>query len=332
MKILNIVIGLFLLAPLGAQQKASVLTKVTATWCPNCGTWGWDYFEALKDVYQNDPQTTLLGVHHSGDLRTDVASWFADNYDFIYQPQFYHNNTDLDVTRNNWNSKVDSAIDNVDETLAEEAVADIRFINAFIEDGMAVCNVELESNNSAQGEYYIAVYIFENNVSNFQSSRGMSNHPNVLRDYIGDEYYGTRVSSLGKSNGGKEVFNFEKTLNSSWDSEDLGLLTVIWKEENGKYIFENSRSIYNIGLLSSSEELLDENDFKISYTSRGIELQTQGSSNSRYVIVSSDGQVLTENVFSGRTEINTRNYSSGLYVIWLEQEGKRISRQFVVAN
>ena len=48
------------------EVQRTLLTKVTATWCPSCGSWGWSFFEDI--IEDNTGKATFMGAHHSGNL------------------------------------------------------------------------------------------------------------------------------------------------------------------------------------------------------------------------------------------------------------------------
>lgn len=321
-----------LFVSVNAQNKTSVLTKVTATWCPNCGTWGWDYFEELKEVYSNDSKATLLGVHHSGDLRNDVSSWFANNLKFSYQPEFYHNNQDLNVTRNNWEDKVMEMESLVSAYHNESQSTGIGFVNAYTENGEIICNISFDASAKSAGENYFAIYVFENNVENNQSSRGMSLHPNVLRDVIGDSYNGELFT--GEDENGNVVFQkeYRMDINAEWDEDNVGLLAVIWKEDNGNYVVENASSVHNIGLLSSSNEILDSDLVSVIYRGHGIEISIDGDDDSELYLFNNSGQLLDKKNFNRTTTIETSQFVPGIYNIQIRQDQKVYTQQVIVTQ
>ena len=315
-----------------AQQRTSVVSKVTATWCPNCGTWGWDYFEALKPIYENDTKATILGVHHSGDLRNPVSSWFANNLDFVYQPQFYHNNQDLDVSRNNWSGKVEELQNLVDQSSAENPSTTFNFVNAYAENGEIVCNVKFDGSNKSAGEFYFAIYVFENNVENIQSSRGMAMHPNVLRDVMMNDPQGELYT--GADENGNTIFTkeYRMPLNSEWNKDKLGVLAIMWEEDGGSFNYDNASSIHNIGLLSSSSEIFEEDIVNVEYTRSGIRLYTDNAEAMKITLFDMNARLVYEGKLNGETIVPTNNLTPGLYVIHVNSGNKMYTQQVFVGR
>jgi len=315
-----------------AQNKTSVVTKVTATWCPNCGTWGWDYFEALKDIYNGEEKATLLGVHHSGDLRNDVSSWFANNLNFFYQPEFFHNNADLNVTRNNWQDKVDELSDLIDDYNSESPAVLLGFVNAYTENGDLVCTLNFDASAKADGDHYIAIYIFENNVENVQSTRGMSLHPNVLRDVMNEEYFGDLFT--GEDATGNTVFQkeYRKPLNPDWNPDNVGLLAILWQEDNGQYVAQNASAIHNVGLLSATQEVLNDDKVNIRYSTNGFDVRLDDSETYKLSFMNSNAQLLHMTEFSERSFIETTQFPSGIYTIHLQNKNSVYTQQVIIAR
>ena len=63
--------------PDAPQTSMPVITKIAATWCPPCGSWGWDFFEHMLE--DNTDDAIIMAVHHSGDLVNPTASALTSN-------------------------------------------------------------------------------------------------------------------------------------------------------------------------------------------------------------------------------------------------------------
>ena len=71
------------------ETNQPMITKRTASWCTNCGTWGWSLFENLLSDNQGD--ALLVTAHHSGNYQNDVAKEITSNFGAAGQPIFYFN-------------------------------------------------------------------------------------------------------------------------------------------------------------------------------------------------------------------------------------------------
>lgn len=326
-----LLLGIFISAANG-QQRTSVVSKVTASWCPNCGTWGWDFFDSLKSVYENDNKATLLGVHHSGDLRNPVSSWFANNLEFRYQPQFYHNNEDIDVSRNNWDDKISELQDLVDVSSAGNPLSNFSFVNAFVENDEIVCNMRFDASSKAVDDFYFAIYVFENNVENFQSSRGMSSHPNVLRDVMMDDPQGEIYEGADESGNVIYEKEYRMALDNNWNPDNIGLLAIMWQEENGQFIYDNASSIHNIGMLSSTDTFFEEDAFTVTYANDGIQISSELTSTFNVRLYDMNARLVSQVSANTTAFISTENMPAGLYAIHIHSKGKTYSQQVFVGR
>ena len=58
----------FIFAQEVPEVQRPLVTKISATWCPPCGGWGWTLMEEL--VIDNEDKATLIVAHHDGQLVT----------------------------------------------------------------------------------------------------------------------------------------------------------------------------------------------------------------------------------------------------------------------
>lgn len=68
------------------EVQRTLITKRTASWCINCGTWGWTLFDGL--VADNEDKSVLIAAHYDGDLENAAAEEITDNFGGFYQPRF----------------------------------------------------------------------------------------------------------------------------------------------------------------------------------------------------------------------------------------------------
>lgn len=313
------------------QTKTPVFSKVTATWCPRCGTWGWDFMEEMKDMYNNGSEAVILGVHYSGNLRNPTAEWFADNLQPLGQPVFFLNNTDRNIG-SNWSGSVPSLQADIEALNAEEPSQKFSFASAYInEDSEIVANVtKSPANFDSNSEYYFGVYVFENNVQETQSPIGTASHPNVLRDVMSDNFWGDMVQEQNITEDITEQFTMP--LNSNWDANNVGLVAVLWKKDGSNYLIENSSVIYNIGLLSSNYELIDEAIVNVKSLATEITVSIDANEDYNVSLINPLGQVVDQKTFNRNTFINTSTLLTGIYTIHISNENQLISKQVFVNN
>jgi len=313
-----------------AQLKQTpVFSKVTATWCPRCGTWGWDFMEEMKDMYNNGSEAVILGVHYSGNLQNPTAEWFADNLNPIGQPVFFINNTDQNVSTN-WTGKIPTIQSDIETLNAEEPVQALSFASAYInENNEIVANVTKSASSfDGSSEYYFGVYVFENNVEETQSPRGASSHPNVLRDVMSNNFWGDLVSD----NTTEITEEYTMALNDNWDANNVGLVGILWRKSGSSYIFENSSVVYNVGLLSSAYELIDDAIVDVKSLATEITVSIDADEDYNVSLVNPLGQIVSQNRLYRNLSINTSNLVTGIYTLHISQGNQIMTKQVFVNN
>jgi len=55
-----------------STDQNTVITKVSADWCPNCGGWAWPVFEDMRSAMA-DKNAIFVLAHRDGGLKNDVS-------------------------------------------------------------------------------------------------------------------------------------------------------------------------------------------------------------------------------------------------------------------
>ena len=323
--IYTITLFLFLAASVQAQRTA-VVSKVTATWCSRCGSWGWDFMEAIKDDYADEDAEALpLGVHYSGKLVNPVSQWFASNLDASGQPQFFVNNEFISVGSSTWRTQVDALKTMISGLGTNPSNSVLEFVNTRIIDNDGNHNVSIRINpiSDVQNEHYLAVYVFENNVIEEQASVGpMANHPNVLRDVISDNNFGDLYMAPGDAARAEEVLNFVYTPDPSYKIENLGVLAIMWEKIGNDYVIDYSIATKNWMALTSTDELTESN---VTLQQGANEIMLSADDNQEYevLITNQSGQTLSSARFQNNTSLSTSEFISGLYYVTVGNKEKR---------
>lgn len=325
---------LFIGFTIGLQaQSTAVFSKVTASWCPNCGTWGWGLMEAMKAEYADGNQAIVLGVHYSGDLKTPTAEWFAQNLKAQGQPQFFIDNAKLSVGSSNWQSQLGSFQDMIDNS-APKSSAQFNFVNAFVNnDGEIEANIEFEPiTEASDNDLYFAVYVFENNVSNFQAGLGSnSEHPNVLRRALGSNPEGELYASAGSTTTSLgETANFTLAVQNNWNQEQLGLLAIVWEQTTDGFIINYAQAVQNIGLLSSDENILDAENFTVVNNTTSIDIKAHDDVTYNCTLLDAQGKMIQSSNLNRETSIPTDQLTSGIYILNIQNKGKYFSQKLFV--
>ncbi|MBT8234319.1 MAG: Omp28-related outer membrane protein [Saprospiraceae bacterium] len=315
-------------------SKTPVLAKVTATWCSKCGTWGWSFMEEMKSAYGQSMDAVILGVHYSGNLENPLGVWYRNNMSASGQPVFLLNNEDQNVFSSNWSARVETVKNKIIDIASEAPAQDFNFINAYVNDAdEIVAQVNFRPHMAVDNDYYFGVYIFENNVEETQATRGTSLHPNVLRDIISDNFYGDLVFSAGDiSPANNMTREYNKLINPSWNAQQVGLVGILWKKQGTVYEIENAAVIYNIGLLSSNNELIDEDLITVKNRFDNIEINLEDNENYNVSLVNNIGQIIDQKQFAVSTIIETSGLPSGIYTLHFSQDNKRLNKQIFIGR
>ncbi len=222
------------------EVQKSMITKSTATWCPNCGTWGWSLFLGL--IEDNDDNALVIASHFSGDLQNPTAIALIDNFNSSSQPRFLLGNTDQGVSNSNWSSKRTAIAADVAAAAAMSPVANAGLTVILNNDNVLEITTKTMFFQEATGEYNIAAYIIENDVIATQASIGsMAEHKNILRASASADAFGELLSNGTIAAGTAFDQNFTIPVNSDWVVENLEVALVIWKKDaNGDWEFVNT--------------------------------------------------------------------------------------------
>lgn len=322
MRIIYLAIFSFCFLATGISQHNPVFSKVTATWCPNCGAWGWDYMEAMKDEFASGPALPL-GVHHSGDLENETSSWWADNLNSSGQPVFFLNNERLSVGGSTWQDAVET----------HKAMADVLSVGdrgdftipvLYMDGDVITATIDIETIPTVPNRLNLGMYVYENNVENNQSQQGPNAlHPNVLRASMSDEFQGQHIINHG-------TYDFTYTVDPTWNKDELGVLIVIWEEKSGTQEFVYSRFVDGISGLSSTDEILNSSDFTFADTEAALTISTENKETYQLSFTDMQGRQISSTSFQYETTISKSNLTSGMYIATLRSGNKVLSQQVFV--
>lgn len=228
----------FIFAQEVPEVQRPLVTKISATWCPPCGGWGWTMMEEL--VIDNEDKATLIVAHHDGQLVTASGDAFSTNFNSPYQPYFYVYNDDVGATPSNAATKRTEVKDMVDVEAAKAPV-----VNAGMTLTLSGTDLQIDTKTkffqATSGEYYLGVYAVENEVVNFQQGQGNDAvHEKVLRGKLNSEIFGELITSGDIDAGSEFDKTFNTTIDSDWDVNHLEIVTIIWKKEGDTYVATNT--------------------------------------------------------------------------------------------
>jgi len=305
-----------------SSQNTPVITKVTATWCPNCGAWAWDFMEAMKEDFQTGP-AIVLGAHFQGsDIECDASIWFANNLKASSRPVFYLNNDRISVG-GNW-QPVSDDMPAMIEDINSAITAEVGYNSVLLEQGVINVTAEVKSIPTTNNKLYIGTYVFENNVKANQAQQGPNAlHPNVIRASMTADMQGTQITSFGD-------YDFSLAVDDAWQEEELGIVTIIWEEDGDTYNILASNSATNISLLSSNDEVLDASNF--TFRDADAMMIIEAGDSERYNLTLSDmsGQVVLQEAFTNEIAVDKTAMATGMYVATLRSAKGLLSQQVFV--
>lgn len=315
-------------------QKRAVMSKVTATWCPRCGDYGWDIMETLKaDYNQNGDDALVLGVHYSGNLQSPVATWMASNLRASGQPQFFVSNENFFVTAANWESKVDEIKDGIATYVNSQtsiAKATIQTYDVIADNGDFNINVEV-SQEDTPDDLFLGVYIYENDVLEVQAGQsGMVNHPNVLREVLATENFGDQIATAGDQGTGDQTYNYTWSPNADYNIDNVGVLAIVWRKQGDNYVMDYSTAVSTFSSVTSDVEELDPSIFSITQDMASIQIQADNANQYNVDLYNSAGQLIKQTTFSNRIIIPSSDLNTGIYILTLTDGDKRLTQKIHV--
>lgn len=304
-----ITILLFAVNLLSAQEinnkQWTLIHERTATWCPLCGSWGWDFKDKILNEFKND-NVVYMAVNYSGDLVNETATAFDSKFGGVGQPIFFVDNTDIKVNSSNGDSKLQETRWEVDFKKDLPPYQGIG-IEASMDDDLpgtinAKAIVEF-LDDPGSGEFYFSLLLLED-VMNAQASRtGLQLHKNVLRNSFLPTVFDNYIASGPIAKGTKFEFS-GKIENLSGEAKDYKVLGIVWGKANNQYLFNNC-FISDVKLLSSTnDEILDNSFYTYQAESGSIVVQLDKK------LVLQRGAEITVSDLSGRI-INRTTIQNG---------------------
>ena len=350
-KLFTLLFCLFLVNGISAQTvKKPIIFKKTATWCSNCGSWGWNFKNEIREQISED-EAIFFSLHFSGDLTNSLSQDFFSNFSGAGQPRFYINNDAQSVGSSTYQSKVADFVDLV-STINEQEPDFQTTISAYksstepsITANISITPSILDFNM----DYYLGVYLIEDGVVNFQQNQGTVPHPKVLRSSFTENTFGELFFGSGDSWTGYPL-DFEFTLNGEDDDylnadyldKTFDVMFVIFSYDGSNYYVDQADIVSNVSVISSATDQELVNDAKIYQTSADnlrVEIETaENLSNVSYSIIDITGKELISgnvNFNVGNVQnidINVENLNTNNYFFMLNSNGKVWSEAFSIVK
>ncbi len=319
------------------QEQKVVITKIGATWCPNCGTQAWDNFTELNNEYAD--KAVILSIHpsSSSQLHSPESKDFSNNLPGAFgQPLFYVHRTKY-TTGN--------ILENAG-TEVETAKNASPVVNAGITASIKDNNLEVKTKvlffQEGNGDYYLSLLIVEDGVIEDQSNRGSdANHKKILRSSMAGTFGNVIANGTISAN---TEFNFTdtKAIDAGWNTENLEVAAIIWKKVGDTYEFENANFVD--ASFSTSVNYLETAGVNLTVAptiiqeSATITLDSPVSLDQANLAIYNTAGQQVSTIFSGTVGQGIQNFtiqksdlkSSGVYFLQMESNGSIISRKLVV--
>lgn len=217
----------------------------TATWCGPCGSSGGPAFDGT--ITQEGTLLCPMKVYSTSSnpgmghpLYTSMTSAFG----VTGIPDFWVNNTAVSTSTNSVLSNA-TTIQN-DTTKLTAGVALSKSVDG---DTMTIITKSQFFKSQSTGDYYLAVYVVEDNVIGGQLVGSTQNpsydHRNILRASAKTTYYGETLNA-NTAIAADQVFDktYKIYLNPAWNKNKLKVIATIWKKAtSGPYTAVNSNMV-----------------------------------------------------------------------------------------
>jgi hypothetical protein len=321
-------------------RKMGLYTKKTATWCGPCGSWGWDLDKEIVDRTSGRAFISMK-LHESSSSRLhtpDAIEFGALMGSSSGVPNFYANQANRTgsvpggisptLTRSNVFRTIDST---------GAAIADIGTVfTTSIDPTTDEISVYLKTEvlQEITGEYYVAAYVVEDDVIEYQESRGPNAiHQNVFRAYITPTVTGNLVASGTTDRGTIVVDTLNWIVPLDYDPRKIKVFVVVWKQEANGFVFENAWSDKQyITTVTSVDEELDvlagasvfSRDDMLRYR---LSLNEFNGQDLQVDLLNINGQTVKA-IYNGtantgiETEVSTADLAKGVYLVRTQLNGQ----------
>lgn len=223
-------------------QQQTLITKIAASWCYHCGTWGWEANDAI--IADNPTNAIIMTVHHDGSLETPVAKAFTENFGSIGQPQFFVNNTDQRLYSTNMDEKRAAIKASVDANALTTPIANTGILYQ-LEGQELTTIVKTKFFQAVEGDFYVGTYLVEEGVLNAQEGQeGIVAHKNILRAAFTEDSFGRPIQTPIPITA-DATFSQINTLilEETWNKNQLEIVTIIWQKVGDTFQFINGSTM-----------------------------------------------------------------------------------------
>lgn len=280
-------------------KNTPLISKRTADWCTNCGSWGWTFKTAILDEISAE-DATIVVVHYSGGLASPISTAISNELGGFGQPVYFLNSDNINASSGNWDDRLVELKDNV--TFMNAEIPDFGIdLHGFYgaSSNEIVAEIDLYVNQAVEGEYYIGTYLLDNKLISFQagSVAGGSNaeHKKVILDEFSGEPFGRAIGN-GPILEGVMNFNISATFDAV-PAERTDIAVIVWEKIGDDYSIVNTAVVEDIQLLSSTNDFnwVSEASARFMNNEINVALQSEEAIGEYQLrVIDMNGRVVTE--------------------------------------
>jgi hypothetical protein len=349
----NLIFTLLLLATAyfaGAQANLEVpqtqkllITKHTATWCPNCGLpESWNLQQFFADSLDGKG-AVVLSAHRSttSKLYSPAGKGLLDTvFSAIYQPEYFLNTTRLSGNESAVKAEVIAKVTQA-ATQAPVAQTGLKATYIISTDSLVIAT-KTKFFQSATGEYRLAILLVEKVVQETQASRtGVQPHKRILRRTLTPGIAGIGLFNGIISANGELNRNITIKWNNQYNLNNIEIVTIIWKRTDaGQLEFVNTNEVTQVQQSTTAAQEVDFLAGRFDVTPNPAQELTQirlnlpkSYSTAEITLLDAKGRVVKTlyrgSLNSGQQTIdmNRDAVAGGVYVVRLRADGQIATRK-----
>jgi len=343
-KLLLLIFTITLTMSVSAQEVSTDqwthLQKRTATWCPFCGQFGWDFKELMLDTYK-DENVLIWNTHLSNsDLGNPTATALVSNYGGSGQPQFFLEGQNLFVSSGNQAAKAEIVAQTVELNSGFPAFYGTSALATYDGNTISVTAKAKFFEGGNTLPVHLGVYLMRKETVAFQSQQGPDAvHKNVVVNHFTDNVFGEVASAAGAV--ADEEYILEATLElPGEDISNYVVVPIVWGQENGDvdYRFYNA-DVVDIAMSTDvTENFLADTDISIVNAGGQVilaDINSAGGYNGVVSVVDMTGKVVLtqqENIVSGSNSVSIQlpALPSGMYILNVSNGKQSKSERFIM--
>lgn len=206
------------------QENVGLLTKITATWCGPCGTWGWDAMSDLLTNYGDENIVISLYAPSSSKLYNSAAEEIANEIGFGGTPNFAGNGLDQGTA-------VAQAESIVDTFGSAPVIAVPAYALDMVLADTIIIQTKTKFFEGVNGNFHLKVFVVEDKVVEEQNGQtGDVEHKMVVRKWF-TAMDSNNVILEGPASAGEVIEkNYMVEVDEEWDWDNLYFITTLWME------------------------------------------------------------------------------------------------------